>query len=440
MRRARQPMISIPRAPLAFSYLLSISGPEPEGLSALRELPEHYGPQVCRVIRNVLGFCRGPDVSAAIFNSGVLAEWESQLLEHRAEFDEAVWNPLFLIASELKEPHNLDLPSVAWSCMLIAEWALGQGAPGTAAELMEVAGVLWPENPRYAWMIGRFLRAHGYARQAYLWLTRAVRVGFRSGDWDVEAMALNSLGNLCIEQGGIEKGRRYLNRALTRARKHRLREREAKVLHDLFVLAVVSRESEAAEEYGMRAFECYGRSHPDLAKLAHDIAHLWCEQGHFSRALPVFAALLPFFHEPDARLRVLASAARAAGGAGDDILFQRFWIEAQILLEHEAVGPIMAESLLEIALGATSIGRWADARAALAQALDAACAWGQSETAARVEHVVEHVAREEAADHPARRPSARPADKLAHGLVKGLEAQLVAVGLGDGIRHGPVPR
>lgn len=427
-----------PRGRLEFSHMLSFAGPEPDGMAPLRELPNRSGAHICCAIRGLLAFCRGPESSAAIFDSGALGEWELKLLAEREHFDEELWYPLFLIAGELAKPYQADVPAVAWSCMLMADWAGAVNAPATAAELVQVAAVLWPEHPRYAWMAGRFLRTYGYAREAYLWFTRAARVGFRLQDREAQSMALNSLGNLCIQQGAIEKGSQYLNRALIIARTHRLREREAKVLHDLFVLAVMRGEEAAAEQHALRAFACYGDAHSDLPKLAHDIAHLWCDQGYFRRALPVFSALLPLFHDPEARLRILASAARAAGGSADFNVFQRMWAEAQLLLPHPSVAPIVAESLVEVALGATSIAQWNDARDALHQALAAAARWGQSETAACAERILDRVGREEGADAPARPARVlHPADGLAEGLVKGLETQLAAAGIEESIRRQP---
>lgn len=93
----------------------------------------------------------------------------------------------------------------------------------------------------------------------------------------------------------------------------------------------------AAEVVASQALQKYGLCHPDLPKLAHDVAHLWCEPGYFERALTVFRSLLPHFTCPGERFRGLVSAARAAGGARDERFYLIFSEEAQSLIVNATI-------------------------------------------------------------------------------------------------------
>jgi hypothetical protein len=106
--------------------------------------------------------------------------------------------------------------------------------------------------------------------------------------------------------------------------------------------------------------------------LAHDVAFLWMEQGHFARALPVFEAVRPHFVLIPERISLVANIARAAGGVGDREGFRKAWVEANRLSKDPEARPALPGSMLDLAQGAASLGEWDRAEQAAEQALASA--------------------------------------------------------------------
>ena len=132
-------------------------------------------------------------------------------------------------------------------CLAIVDWASGVGARETALLFAEAGALAWPENARMAWVSGRMFRTHGRHRLAEYWLRRASRVAVWRDDLETQDLALNSLGNLCSQQGSFVDALSFLSRALRVARKHKIKGREGAVTHDLFAVAVVTGDHAKAE-------------------------------------------------------------------------------------------------------------------------------------------------------------------------------------------------
>lgn len=258
---------------------------------------------------------------------------------------------------------------------------------------------------------------------------RPQRVAVWSDDFETQDLALNSLGNLFSQQGSFVDALNYLTRALSVARRHRIKDRQGAVTHDLFAVAVLTGDHSRAERLAAGAFQLYGPGHPNLPKLAHDVVQLWIRQGRFPLALPALRALLRFFDAPQDRLRVLASTARAAGACGERQVCERAWIDAWSIVHQPApeIEAVMPAVLVDLGLGAASLGDWSHAAEAFSLALEAAQARGAHEEAANAEMGLEMVGRYERVEISRRAPGG-PALQLAEAFVHSLEEAGVAAG------------
>lgn len=427
-RLSRDPL---PRSPLDFAYPLTIRAPGVEGAAILVEVQPEYAATVLRALRLVLAWSRGPELAAAMLRPGPMDEWEAEL--HAARFRKGLWAPLVTIAAELRRPGRAQPDAVAEACFAVSEWALGVDAEGTALLFAEAAALAWPTNARHAWIVGRMLRNAGRLREGELWLRRSARLAVWSADAETQDLALNSLGNLYLQQGLFAEALEYLGRALALARRCRLKDREGAVSHDLFQVFVVTGNHSRAEELAVCAFDLYGPGHPNLPKLAHDVAYLWLEQKRFPLALPVLRALLPHLPRPHERLRVIASIARAAGACGERVVYEGARKEALALLQEPTaeMRGFLSGALIDLGYGAASMGDWDGAAEALRLALKAAHERGAHDDAAEAETALNMALRFQGVETP-RRPASGPAAQLSDALAKVLETASAGGPAGDG--------
>ncbi|HEU0054727.1 MAG TPA: hypothetical protein VFQ39_16185 [Longimicrobium sp.] len=370
--------------PVPAAAPVRIPGGTVAGSDLLRELPSPASLAAWQVLRTVL-LWSGVEAHARmhVFDPEVMEEWEGKLLVDT--FDAAVRNPLAVIIGAFARPGPDTGGQVSWACLCVAEWALGRAAVRTGLAFAEAAALASPGNPRFAWLTGRLLRAHGKLKDAATWLQVAVQLAGREGDWEAQTLGLNSLGNTASDRGNYRLAGDKLRLALRSARRHNLPDREGEILHDLFVVHYAQGDLAGAETHAIAAFEAYAPSHPRLPALAHDVAFLWLSRGHFARALPILSVLERHFARPEDRLRIAASAARAAGACGDEPRFDRFWTGALSLAEQATTRTGVASAFVELALGASNLEQWERALVALDRADDIAAQTGEADVQARAE-------------------------------------------------------
>ncbi len=114
-----------------------------------------------------------------------------------------------------------------------------------------------------------------------------------------------------------------------------------------------------AERYARQALAAYGTEHPNIPRLAHDVAYFWLERGRYTCAIPVFQAILSQFrHSSGNKIRIIANLARALAECGDVEAFRsnlvEFWSLSRKLDNHIA----SAFAFLQIAEGARALGDW----------------------------------------------------------------------------------
>jgi tetratricopeptide (TPR) repeat protein len=421
MKRRRRSDAALPRSPLELSYPLEVRGPGMEGAAILDEVPPDAAPFVLKALRLVYAWSRGPELAGPLLRRDELALWEREVAA--AGLEDGLWEPLVTIAAGLKRPERAGPDEIAKACFVVSEWALGKNAESTALLFAEAAALAWPEHARYAWIVGRMLRNHGHPREAEIWLRRAARVAVWCDDWETQDLALNSLGNLFAQQGSFSEALHYLTRALKLAQRQSMKEREGAVTHDLFLVSIYTGKYAQAEQLACCTFELYDGDHPNLPKLAHDVAYLWSEQGRFQLALPVLRALLPFFRVVEERILVLGAMARAAGACGERELFERVWTEAWELMKRPSpvASAFAPPGLFYLGLGAASLGEWERAAEALSLALEKARERQAHDDITKACAALEMVRRHKHAEHSRHPVGGRMAAQLADAFVRTLE-------------------
>src|SRR5690606_29184768 len=227
--------------------------------------------------------------------------------------------------------------------------------------------------------VGRLARAGGEHARAESWHRRAIMLGRQTGAWDPYARSYVSLGNLASRRGNFPLARRCQIKAYRAARRHALGEVMGMALHDLFLISIDTDQAVTAQRYARQAFRAYGPTHGRIPYLAHDLAVLWIREGQFGQALPVLQALRPRFESPDEQLLVQANVARAAGGLGNQELFEEAWSQAHCLMVLPQTSSRKAQALLNLARGATALAYWERAEAAARAALEQASMRGESQ-------------------------------------------------------------
>lgn len=396
----------LPPSPLDFAYPLAVPDASVLGAVILHEVPDTFSLHVLQALRLVFAWAAGPEVSGAVFDATDLDAWEADVLRTTG-VEEALWAPVGAIAAELARPAELDVQRLAYACLAVTDWALGRDAHGTAILFAEAAAVAWPSNARIAWITGKLYRERLHLGRAEMWLRRASRVAVWTGDWELQAQAINSLGNLKVRKGDFAGGRELLLTAARLAKRKRLRERQAMAHHDLFVVATYAGQFSEAEAHAQQAFAAYDAGHPNLLRLAFDVSHWWTQQGQFARAIRVLEVLRGRFPDPERQLHVLASIGRAAGGLDDAPSFHNAWNDAWKIMDGGMVDHLRAAAALELGLGALSLGLREHAEHALSIARDAARELREGDTLTRAESALDSLAH-----HPSERHDLRPRQAL----------------------------
>lgn len=334
-----------------------LSHDEPfEGFNVLDEMRSELGVILWQALRDVELWSTSPlHLRPTLFTPGCLRHRMERI---EAEVDaRAPERPLLEdLSTLLAAPKTLRPTAVAEVCEEIARWASDSGHPRTALAFAQRAAMAAPEDAGPAYLVGLISRRMADYRRAETWLRRALALGRRNRDWRSYTLAHMGLANLHIQRGDIPKARVRLLKALRSARRYSVWSVRSLALHDLFVLSAMGPDPEVAEHYAQAAFRSYGRRHPRLPALAHDVAKFWMLQGQYDLALVTFRAVLPHINRSVERLLVLANVAQAAGGAGDKGSFVRAWNEVWRMIDEGIDSEKVAESLISLAKGAELLG------------------------------------------------------------------------------------
>jgi hypothetical protein len=400
-----------------------------EGMEILREVGGEVGILLWQAYRNVMFWAAAEQGERGrLFSAEAGRKRQAELGE--ARIGEELAGPLAAIAEMLVAPDSTSGEAVAQACTGIARWAEEQGHLNTALAYTQAASVAAPRNARLSLAVGKLARRRGEAARAETWFRHTVMISRQIGDWESYSRAYIALGNMLIARGNLPAAGRMHIKALRAARRKGLQQIQGMALHDLFVIADEMGRDEQAEEYARQAFRAYGSGHPSLLGLAHDIAYFWMQRGYFSQALEVFQRIEPSVTEPRVRLMLTANIARAAAGVGNRELFRKAWTQVYRMVKDPELHGAVANSTLELALGAASLGEWDRAEQAGQEALDSAVRLGQSKVRFRAEALMESISsgRNAAARTESRRAPAK-VDSMANDLLRSLSAVPAGAGV-----------
>lgn len=290
------------------------------------------------------------------------------------------------------QPDDATMEAVALACLHVGLWAEDAAAGHTALAFFQAAEDANPDNPHFAYNVGRVARKLALYDDAERWLKWANWVARGAGRWEVVTLSLSGLGNLHRQRGNLPLAMRYHRLTHRIARRHNLRTLEGDALYDLVGLSFDFGNPAQGMEYARKAIEAYGPGHTRIYRLAKDIAWLWMDRyGEFESAAHVFMALLDHVWEPRRRLVLHASLARAAAGAGLEDVFETMWIDAWSMIRQQPLREGHAAALTQLALGAGSLSQWHRAKLAASHALEVARERREGEMVIFSESIVEAV-------------------------------------------------
>lgn len=394
-----------------------------EGMELLREVPGETGVLLWQAYRNVMFWATAePQERGKLFAADAGQHRLEDLLA--ADVPSGIVDALVAVGRMLGAPENTSGEAVADACRTVADWAEREGYEATALSFTQAAALAAPRSAPLALAVGRLARGRGELPRAETWFRHAIMVARQTGDWEAYGRAYLALGNMARDRGNFPMSQRMHIKALRSGKRKGLLPIVGLASHDLFVLAIEAGRTEQAEHYARQAFRAYGPQHKKLPALAHDIAYSWMNQGYFARALPVFEALLPLFPEAKDQLLVRAHVVRSSGGSGQREIFRKTWNEAMKLTREPNVTPVLADALLEMARGATSMGEWDRAEQVAERAITVASERSESAILIRGEGILESIRNGRSVEKAVAARAGRgsdQADSLAHEMVRSLE-------------------
>jgi len=323
-------------------------------------------------------------------------------------------------AAVLADPAGAQEAEVMGACRHAADWAEQRGLMGTAVTLATAAALASPTHAGSAFRVGQIARRKGENARAETWFRRAIGLGRQAKDWASYAEAFLGLGNLYKLRGNYPAARRFHIRGLRAARRHALRDIQARALHDLFTIAVETSPPAEAQELARLAFRAYGPRHAKLPALAHDVAYFWMGQGRFAPALEVFRAVLPNLSDVSERLLCAGNLGRAAGAVGDRQTFEQAWEQVWNADGWERF-PAAGQALLELAHGASSLRDWPRAEKAAEAGRELAQRRGQGQVVILSDTILDAARRKRGMESPvAATEAAEDTQDLAADFVRSL--------------------
>ncbi|HEU0302393.1 MAG TPA: hypothetical protein VFR37_23240 [Longimicrobium sp.] len=400
-----------------------------EGFYVLEETRSELGVLLWQSLRDVdLWSAAPPEARATLFAPGSLRR-RTERIEEEVPPDDPVRPLLEATARLLAAPDRVPESEVSEVCEEISRWASDQGFPRTALSFAQRAALSAPDEAGPAHLVGMVARRAADYRRAETWFRRALALARRNRDWRHYGLAHLGIANLHMQRGDAPKARVRLLRALRASRRYGLWSVRSMVLHDLFCITATGEHAEHAEMYARAAFRSYGRRHPRLPALAHDVARYWMSRGYYAQAYETFTAVLPHIARPSDRLLAWSNLAQAAGGGGDAARFQDAWSSVWQLVDCGTDLDRSAEALINVASGAAMLGQWVRQEMAASFALAAACRRDESQERLKAEELLEAARKAgkgrrepEAVEPP---PEFSPAsDALAEQLVSALTETL----------------
>ena len=409
-----------------WTYLPPPSGSaaELEGVELLNEIPNVLGLLLFQRYRDVLLWNQTPVPS----RRRLFDDRGQRLLVGGEEPDlsSALVEPLRTLERMVRTGKGEE---VVQACSAIASWGYDGGLLATAAAYSRLAAIVSPTDPDLAFAAGRATRDGGYHSLAEAWFQRTISLGRRAANEEAKAAGYLGWGVLEEQRGRRRAARSRFERALRTATGAGLA-RMAGLAHQyLMALTVPDGTFTEGLEHGIAAVRYFADDDPKLIRLAIDLGAFVSEHGYFNTALSLYEAALPFLVRPADRLAGLANIGRAAAATGRKRRFAEVWAE----FDRLSLSPpklFYAESLIELAHGATTLRYWRHASRMIEEAVVVAREQGNdhSLTAARaLEHLV---ASKQSGDAP--RPPDPVLERLANRVIKRLQVLNASSGAAPG--------
>jgi tetratricopeptide (TPR) repeat protein len=329
-----------------------------DGAGVLDELPTAVGLVLWQSLRDVTLWASLPDEARpALFTPQAARVRLTELLASGAE--PALEVSLTTLAALVGSPETANPEIVSLVCIQVSRWAEERGAFAAAMGYAQAAAEVLPLDASPALAAGTLALRWRRSARAETWLRRAIGLARRRRQWEPYAQAYVELGGLYARRGQAVLAQRFFVQGLRASRRHGLIAVRGSSLHGLLMLAVEAGALDEAERYARGAMRAYGRGHPRLPELVHDVAYLWVRREGYARAIPMLQKLLPARVEPVERALTLAILARAAAGAGDTRLYQESWMDAWTVINRrpEEAGK-HGRALLEMARGSVVARDW----------------------------------------------------------------------------------
>jgi len=257
-------------------------------------------------------------------------------------------------------PADFDERRLAAACNAVVEWALGSDYIQTAIEWAEVAATVAPTDPKLANSAGRITRNANEFERSEIWFRRGIGLARTQGN-DVEKFWGNAgYAKVCKELGRVKAAQRYLNRAARIARKSGPPSLAAALHHELCAFLMLRGRLKEAEARASKALALYPRSEPRLPFFGADVALMLVLARRYSLGARVARVVLRVLDGHSARPAMLALAARAFAGAGEqeEAAVHRSR-SLKLLAKHPQFEAIARWHLAD---AMRLLGRWDDAR------------------------------------------------------------------------------
>ncbi|MBW3655603.1 MAG: tetratricopeptide repeat protein [Gemmatimonadetes bacterium] len=395
-----------------------------EGLGLLDEVTGEKGLLLWQSLRDALLWAEAPEGDrASLFAADAERSRMAMLMAAAPAAD--LEEPLAALARMVGEPNATSEEMVSLACRRVAQWADEQGLLTTALSFAQAAATVTPGDASAAYAVGLLARRRAEHARAETWFRRAIALARQIGDWPTYSKSFLGLGRLYMQRGKLPVARKFLIRSIRAAQRNSLHTLEGMGLHGLFGVAVESERHEEAQELARAAFEAHTPGSAELSRLAQDVAYWWITQGFFARALPVLRSTLRHLTLPSDRLTIHGNIARASGGIGDRDGFREAWDACHDLLPEAAVDDRAAQTLLDLAHGAASLGLWDMAEAAARQALETGSRRHEAKIRFSAEALIDSVRHHRSAETAKRvvKPAVDEAgEMLAENLVRSLSA------------------
>jgi tetratricopeptide (TPR) repeat protein len=375
---------------LAAPPLLTESEPF-EGAALLCEHPGALGAVLWKSLRDVSAWTDATAEERLVLFPAAAADARAAEVAGAAAEPE-LWGPLLVVERLVAQPGEVDYRRLVHACRAVARWGERRGFSAVQLAFTQAAARLAPDHAQLAYAVGRLARDRGEYARAESWLRCAIRLS-RGTDWHTYALAYLSLGTLYQQLGNLPAARAVTLRGYRTSVRRRVRALQGVALHNLFMIATEMMDFARAQQYALASFRHYGREHPRIPMLVHDVGCVWMQQGLFSQARDVFQMVLPRFIEPADRLLTLGTLARAAAVSGAHPAYESSYAEAVHLLGQQAVVPERASQVwLNLARAAASAGEYDRAEQASRHALDLAGALRLGQIRMEVDALLQSVA------------------------------------------------